>query len=173
MNASFSRTVVVIVALAGALLSVPIGYAAAPGVKEVGETLDTLHAAAAKADGATYFALFAPEAVCLGTDVTERWTVAEFKRYAAWDTTGKGRGWTYVVKTRHVDVMPSGDVAWFDEVLTNEWYGVCRGTGVLRKIGGAWRICQYHLTIPVPNELATDVVKLIRGQTQAPATAKP
>jgi hypothetical protein len=29
-------------------------------------------------------------------------------------------------------------------------------------VDGQWRIKQYHLTIPVPNELADEVVKRIR-----------
>jgi hypothetical protein len=28
---------------------------------------------------------------------------------------------------------------------------------------GTWLICQYHLTIPVPNDLAKKVVDIIRG----------
>jgi hypothetical protein len=35
---------------------------------------------------------------------------------------------------------------------------------VLRKIDGQWRIEQYHLTIPVPNELADEFVKRIRAR---------
>jgi hypothetical protein len=41
--------------------------------------------------------------------------------------------------------------------------GSARGTGVLRRIGGVWKIEQYHLTIPVPNALADEVVKRIRA----------
>lgn len=133
----------------------------APGARAVEETLNQFHAAAAKADGAAYFALFAPEGVFIGTDATERWTVEQFKRYVA-PHFAQGKGWTYAPKTRHVELTPRGDVAWFDEILENKSYGVCRGTGVLRNVDGAWRISQYHLTIPVPNELAAQVVKMIR-----------
>ena len=132
-----------------------------PAVKEVEQTLDGLHKAAAKADGAAYFALFAPDGVFLGTDATERWTVDEFRKYAL-ARFAKGQGWTYVPKERHVTLAPAGDVAWFDELLDNAKLGTCRGSGVLRKIGGAWKISQYNLSIPVPNELAGKVVDLIR-----------
>ena len=44
-----------------------------------------------------------------------------------------------------------------------------RGTGVLRQIDGRWKICQYHLTLPIPNALAPKVVQLIR---EAPAQGK-
>lgn len=49
-------------------------------------------------------------------------------------------------------------------MLDNDKYGECRGTGVLVKLGGAWRIVQYNLTIPIPNEIALDVVEMIRQQ---------
>ncbi len=50
----------------------------------------------------------------------------------------------------------------FDEVLDSESYGECRGSGVLRRIDGNWRIVQYNLTIPLPNEIAAEVVERIR-----------
>jgi hypothetical protein len=129
--------------------------------KMIAQTLDKFHDAAARADLKNYFSLFAPEGVFIGTDASERWTVAEFKAYAE-PHFAKGKGWTYVSKKRHIDVTKDGSVAWFDEILENKTYGVCRGTGVLRKVDGRWLISQYHLTIPVPNDLADKVVKMIR-----------
>jgi ketosteroid isomerase-like protein len=139
--------------------------------REVEATLNRFHEAASKADGAAYFALFAPEGVFIGTDASERWTLDEFRAYAM-PYFSKGRGWTYVPGLRHVQLSPQGDVAWFDEILDNGKLGVCRGTGVLRREGGAWLICQYHLTIPVPNSLAEQVVGIIRGAA-APGPASP
>lgn len=136
--------------------------------KAVAKTLDDFHLAASRADGTAYFNLFAPEGVFIGTDATERWTVEEFKKYAS-PHFSKGHGWTYESKIRHIDLAPSGDIAWFDEILDNKAYGQCRGSGVLRKIGTAWKISQYHLTIPIPNDLAEKVVALIREPTQKPA----
>jgi hypothetical protein len=153
--------------LAVVLLGLPLVASAAadsPDTTEVEATLNRFHMAASNADGAAYFALFAPEGVFIGTDATERWTVDEFKAYAM-PYFLKGKGWTYVPKVRHVQLSPQGDIAWFDEILDNKAYGVCRGSGVLRKAGGNWLICQYHLTIPVPNSLAREVVKMIQGQT--------
>lgn len=132
--------------------------------KEVEKTLDAFHLAASKADGKTYFSLFAPEGVFIGTDSTERWTVEEFKKYAE-PHFSKGKGWTYLSKKRNVDLSPKGEIAWFDEILENANYGICRGSGVLRKVGSQWKVSQYHLTIPIPNDLADKVVKLIRETT--------
>ena len=41
----------------------------------------------------------------------------------------RGTGWTYVATRRHVRLAPDATVAWFDELLHNEKYGACRGTG--------------------------------------------
>ena len=132
-----------------------------PETQNVNATLDAFHLAASKADGNTYFGLFAPEGVFIGTDASERWTVEEFRKYAE-PHFKKGKGWTYTSKTRHVDFAPTGDVAWFDEILDSQSYGTSRGTGVLRKINGTWKISQYHLTLPIPNSLAMKFTNEIR-----------
>ena len=132
-------------------------------VAAVANVLDRFHLAAAAANEERYFALFAPEGVFIGTDATERWTVEEFRAYAH-PNFAKGKGWTYVPGVRHVDVNAEKTVAWFDELLENEKYGACRGTGVLRKIGSEWKISQYHLTVPVPNDLMGRVAALIKAE---------
>jgi predicted esterase len=145
-----------------------------PAHTEALATLDRFHAAAAKADLKAYFDLFAPEGVFIGTDATERWTVAEFRAYAE-PLFKRGRGWTYKPRAagRHVELSPAGDIAWFSEILDNEKYGVCRGTGVLRKIDGSWRVAQYHLTVPVPNDLMERVTMLIKAKApKEPAKKK-
>lgn len=123
--------------------------------------LDDFHDAAAKADGARYFAHFASGGVFLGTDGGERWTVEEFRRYAE-PYFSKGKGWTYRPFDRHVNFNDRNDVAWFDEKLENSTYGECRGSGVLVLVNGRWLISQYNLTVPVPNDLLADVARQIR-----------
>lgn len=127
----------------------------------VSRVLDDFHDAAAKADFERYFGHFARESVFLGTDATEHWTVEEFKEYAR-PSFDAGRGWTYVPTSRHVYLSADRDTAWFDELLDNQSYGETRGTGVLVLEDGSWKIAQYHLTIPIPNELARQVVEMIR-----------
>ena len=41
------------------------------------------------------------------------------------------------------------------------------GSGALERIDGAWKIQQYHLTIPIPNDLAKDFVARIRDAAAA------
>jgi hypothetical protein len=156
--------------LGGDLFGAATGGSADPGISGVEATLDRFHGAASRADGEAYFALFAPEGVFIGTDAGERWTVDQFRAYAV-PYFSRGKGWTYVPRLRHVQLSPQGDVAWFDEILDSRAYGVCRGSGVLRRVGAAWLICQYHLTIPVPNDLALKVVKMIRETEPAGAPA--
>ena len=129
---------------------------------EVRAVLDDFHKAASDADYARYFGHFAKESIFIGTDITERWTLEEFKTYAkpAFDA---GNGWTYVPQSRHVYLAEDGQTAWFDEILLSERFGETRGTGVLVMEGGAWKVAQYHLTLPVPNELIFDLVDMIKA----------
>jgi len=140
------------------------GHAAA-----VAGTLDAFHAAAAAADEAGYFGLFAPEGVFLGTAAEERWTVEEFRDFVH-PYFSQRKGWTYTPRPerRHIGLSPDASLAWFDEVLDNAKYGECRGTGALRRIDGTWRIVQYNLMIPIPNEIAPQVVEMIRTTARHP-----
>lgn len=131
---------------------------------EPGAVIDALHQAAREADGAAYFALFTTEARFIGTDVTERWTVAEFEAYAT-PYFSRGQGWDYQVISRDLSILPieCRCVAVFDEVLENASYGTVRGSGVLRLSDDGWKIEQYVLSFAVPNEVARDVVAVIRA----------
>lgn len=139
-------------------------------------TLDALHAAASNADASTYWSLFAPSAVFLGTDATERWTLEQFKAYAT-PYFDKGKGWTYRVVHRVVTPSDDGRLAWFDEALMNDKYGKCRGSGVLVRADERiplwtafgkpvrWKIAQYNLSVPIPNELLQEFATRIREHT--------
>ena len=123
--------------------------------------LDCLHMRASEANFEGYFALFSPNAVFIGTDAKERWDLTSFKAYVK-QRFDAGHGWTYTARERHVFVGVTENFAWFDEMLDNRKYGLlCRGSGVLVKYDMDWKICQYHLTIPIPNDLVETVGKLI------------
>ena len=132
----------------------------------VSEVLDDFHDAAAKADGDRYFNHFAEGAIFLGTDAAERWTVPEFKEFAK-PYFDHGQGWTYTVEVRHIYFSADGNTAWFDEILTNKYYGKCRSAGVLTKIEGKWKIIQYNLSIPIPDSLAKTIVEMINNETKS------
>lgn len=127
-------------------------------VTAINAVLDDFHAAAAAGDWPRYFALMSEDGVFLGTDATERWTKIEFQAYAA------GRsGWKYTPQIRHVNLTPDENSAWFDEILESASYGTSRGTGVLIRTEGGWKISQYHLTLPIPNALAREITDSIKA----------
>ncbi|WP_423926086.1 nuclear transport factor 2 family protein [Candidatus Palauibacter sp.] len=128
---------------------------------DVSAVLDALHEAASETDFDGYFSLYAREAVFLGTDATERWTREAFMDYTRARFNG-GTGWTYHMLERHVSIAPGGSTAWFDERLENANLGETRGSGVLVLEDERWKIAQYNLTIPIPNEMARDVAQRIR-----------
>ena len=139
---------------------------------KIQQVLDTLHLAAARADETTYFAQFAPDAVFLGTDPTERWTLDAFRAYAH-PFFESGRGWAYTPSKRTISFAPNGRAAWFDEVVTSQKYGACRGTGVVVLREGVWRVAQYSLSLPIPNEMFVDVADAIKTRTLPSVTTEP
>ena len=116
--------------------------------------IDGLHQDAHEGNFQTYFDRYTPDAVFLGTDKSERWTIDQFKVYAE-PAFEDGHGWTYSVKERNWE--GEGTARWFDEVLLNEKLGHCRGTGVVELIDGEWKIAHYALTMLVPNDIAAEV----------------
>lgn len=170
----------VLALLASLMLLAPLARGAETGTPEeaIGHTLDALHAAAAAADGERYFALFAPDAVFIGTDATERWTVEQFRRYAL-PLFARGTGWVYRPRERRITLagLPCNCIAWFDELLDSQSYGTSRGTGVLvRDEDGEWKIVQYALTFTMPNDLAEELTGRIRefeGRDAGPQGQRP
>ncbi len=140
---------------------------------DIARVLDDFHDAAANGDEARYFAILPDDAVFLGTDGTERWTGASFRREFA-KYFERDSAWTYVCLRRAVDVDAGGQWATFDETLDNTAYGECRGSGVVVQREGRWVLRQYHLTIPVPNDVARPVAARIREfqDRLAPAAAR-
>jgi hypothetical protein len=151
-------------ALALLLLLPGAALALTPDEAAVSKVLDAFHAAAAHSDFKGYFDLFTPDGVFIGTDAHERWTVREFKAYAQ-PAFAAGKGWVYVPRSRHVAItriIPCHCVAVFDELLDSKTYGTSRGTGVLIKGRRGWKIAQYALTFPIPNDLAKDFTDKIK-----------
>jgi len=126
----------------------------------VAAVLDDWHAAAASADEARYFGHFAEGAVFLGTDATERWTVDEFRKYAH-PYFAKGKAWSFRAVSRHVAFSKDGSVAWFDESLDTPNLGPSRGSGVLVRTPGGWKIAHYDLSVPIPNDLMKELKERI------------
>jgi SnoaL-like protein len=133
----------------------------------IAHVLEDFHSAASKGDFDRYFSHWTDQSVFLGTDATERWVGGEFKEFAR-PHFAKGKGWTYHPHDRNLSLVPGGGSAYFDELLDNEKLGLCRGSGVLARQGGDWKILQYNLSIPIPNDLAEDFAGRIRTFKPAP-----
>jgi len=151
------RTFAMLLPMLGCGASQPGAAASADAVAAV---LDDWHAAAAEADEERYFAHFARDGVFLGTDATERWTVAEFRAYAH-PHFERGRAWTMRATERHVRVRD--DLAWFDEALVSEGLGRVRGSGVLHRSAGTWKILHYVLSFTIPNDTVPALRDLLAG----------
>src|SRR5579863_5298666 len=128
--------------------------------QQVAAVLDDCHQAASVAAEARYFGYFAPNGVFMGTDATERWTVAEFREWAKPQFRRKA-AWSFKPRERHVELSADRRTAWFDEMLDTPNLGLCRGSGVLVLTGGKWKIAQYNLSVPIPNALVNGIVKQI------------
>lgn len=133
-----------------------------PSPAAVDSVLNDWHEAAAQADFARYFDHFASDsAIFMGTDASERWTVAEFRRWAK-PYFKRGQAWSFTPAKRHVYFSEDGQIAWFDESLDTPNLGPARGSGVLRHKEGEWKIAHYNLSVPIPNALMDSVVQQIK-----------
>ncbi|MBX2935435.1 MAG: nuclear transport factor 2 family protein [Ferruginibacter sp.] len=126
--------------------------------KQINFMLDSFNRAAAKADFNTYFNFYTNDAIFTGTDATERWDKKSFMEWAK-PIFDKGRAWNFTALERHIYFDATGNLAWFDELL-NTQMKICRGSGVLVKQGGHWKVQQYILSTTVPNELLDTVIKI-------------
>lgn len=130
---------------------------------EVEATLDAFHDSAAKADADAHLALLAEDAVLVGTDAGERWSVDEYRRLIVEPLFAKG-GRLTVADATHVTVDEGGQLAWFVQELESERWGAMRGSGVARRGGEGWEIVQYVWSFSVPNELVPGLMELKRGK---------
>ena len=126
--------------------------------KNVSKVLDDLNTFAAAADYKNYFELFAEESVYIGTEAGEIWNKQEFM---AWSKPyfDRGKAWNFTSMKRNIYFSKDGNYAWFDELLDTQMK-ICRGSGVLEKIGGKWKIRHYVLSATVPNDLIDEVTKM-------------
>lgn len=123
---------------------------------EISTMLDAFNVAAAKADYTGYFNFFADESTFIGTDATEIWNKNEFMVWAK-PYFDKKKTWNFKALKRNIYFSKDGKLAWFDELLDTQMK-ICRGSGVVEKINGSWKVKQYVLSVTVPNEVVDKVV---------------
>ncbi len=126
--------------------------------KEINNVLNAWHKAAADAEFDVYFGLMTNDGVFIGTDAMENWQNFAFKEFSK-PYFDKGKAWSFTSIERNIYVNDSSDFAWFDELLDTQMK-ICRGSGVLKKVDGNWKIAHYVLSIAVPNEYVDELVGL-------------
>ncbi|NAS31911.1 hypothetical protein GTQ40_13070 [Flavobacteriaceae bacterium R38] len=127
--------------------------------KAISEVLNSWHKAAADANFKVYFEKMTPNGIFIGTDATENWTIDEFKAFAK-PYFDRGSTWNFTAIDRNIFLDASSkNIAWFDELL-NTQMELCRGSGVMKKVNGEWKIAHYVLSMAIPNENITEIVAI-------------
>ena len=121
-------------------------------------TLNEWHKAAAETKFDLYFSLMTSDGIFIGTDPTENWQNKAFKTFSK-PFFDKGKAWNFSSIQRNIYFNDSATIAWFDELLSTQMK-ICRGSGVLKKINGNWKIAHYVLSMTIPNENTDEVVKI-------------
>lgn len=135
-----------------------ISFAQTKEKTEINLLLNNWHKAAAEAKFDDYFSYLDEESIFIGTDATENWNKKQFKDFAK-PYFDKGRAWNFTALERHIYFDKSKNIAWFDELL-NTQMKICRGSGVLIKVGKEWKIKHYVLSMTIPNDNTNDVIKI-------------
>lgn len=141
-------------------------------------TLNLLHSYHAHAPGADinkYFDCFSPQGRFLGTDKNENWSIEDFRKYSEpFFNNKQAAPFVPLQGSRKFTSFPiisststnKPIVVTFDEILECEGMKTqARGTGSLiwDEEKNKWLIFLYHLSIPVPNEIADQVCNLTRN----------
>ncbi|MCV9385887.1 nuclear transport factor 2 family protein [Reichenbachiella ulvae] len=131
--------------------------------ERINELLDAWHQAASEANADSYFDLLADDGYFLGTDSSEVWTKEEFYGFSK-PYFDKGKAWSFKATRRKVFFSSNEKVAWFEETL-DTWMGPCRGSGVLEKEKGEWKLKQYNLAVLVANDDIQEYLKILKGKS--------
>lgn len=142
----------------GLIFFTSVSFSQTKEKSEINQLLDNWHKAAAEAKFDTYFSYLADESIFIGTDATENWNKKQFMDFAK-PYFDKGRAWNFTALERNIYFDKTKNIAWFDELL-NTQMKICRGSGVLVKIGKKWKIKHYVLSMTIPNDNTNDVIKI-------------
>ena len=128
------------------------------GQSEMDKLVDAWHLAASNASFDSYFEVVTDDFVFLGTAPGERWTKDQFAAFSK-PYFDKGKAWDFKASNRKWNYSSNGKIAWFDEDL-DTWMRGCRGSGVLVKKKGKWKIAYYNLTVLIENEKMKSFIEL-------------
>ena len=126
--------------------------------KQIVAMLDSFNVAAANADYNRYFNFYTEDATFNGTDATENWDKAAFMVWSK-PFFDKKTTWNFTAIKRNIYFGKYTDIAWFEELL-NTQMKICRGSGVVVKVGNGWKVQQYVLSTTIPNDVLDSVLKI-------------
>ena len=118
--------------------------------------IDDWHLAAAQANFDDYFDPMDESFVFLGTAPDERWEKDAFAAFSK-PYFDKGKAWSFIPSNRNWCFAKNA--AWFDEDL-DTWMRGCRGSGILLKKKGKWKLVYYNLTVLIENEKINEFIDL-------------
>lgn len=124
-------------------------------IAEIDQVISHWHKSAADSDHKSYIGAMAGDGIYIGTDATEYWTTSAFNDWSK-PYFDQKKGWNLVSLNRHIYLGINNETAWFDELL-DTGMGLCRGSGVMQKLEGEWKIYHYVLSPTVPNDLTNEV----------------
>ena len=125
---------------------------------ELDKFMDNWHLQATKANFDEYFNVTSENFIFLGTAPGERWTKKEFMEFSK-PYFDKGKAWDFKAKNRKWIFSDDKKTVWFDEDL-DTWMNSCRGSGILIKKNGKWKLVYYNLTVLIENEKIKEFIKL-------------
>ena len=159
--------------LAAMVEGLPPGAAPAPEVpasrdegdethRAIDQALTDLYRSSAASDFDGYFGHFTGDAIFVGTDRRERYSIPQVMALVR-PSFAAGRRPDTRPLARHFTVSEDQRWAWFDEDLRRESLAPMRSTGLLRRQGESWKLVQYTLSFMVPNELVGALSAKIRA----------
>jgi len=125
---------------------------------QLDKLIDDWHLAATNADFNGYFDVMDETFVFLGTAPNERWEKEEFSTFSK-PYFDKGQAWDFKASNRVWMFSKNKKTAWFDEDL-DTWMEGCRGSGIVVKNNGEWKIIYYNLTVLIENEKIKEFIEL-------------
>lgn len=135
-----------------------MNFARKPAVSELDILMDNWHLAASKGDTKNYFDFVTDDFVFLGTAPEERWNKSTFQAFCK-PYFDQKKGWDFKRISRNWMFSKNGKIAWFDEKLST-WMEECRGSGVLIKQSGKWKLAHYNLSVVIENEKMSAFIAL-------------
>lgn len=129
---------------------------------ELDDFMDEWHHAASTANFESYFGAMNKDFYFLGTAPGEKWNKEEFASFSK-PYFDQGKAWDFTASNRQWYGDTSVGIVWFDEDL-DTWMEDCRGSGVMKKINGEWKLSYYNLTVLIENEKIKEFIQLRKAK---------